>query len=116
MTSLQKQQLKQKIIITLKTLEKEILLQEEKLKPIAPDCSLGCLLREELINAQEVENKALLQLKERQKKLQYALKRVDLPEYGICLDCEDEISLQRLELVPEALYCVDCLNEHQISS
>ena len=37
-----------------------------------------------------------------------ALKRIGRGEFGICLDCEEEISPKRLAAVPWAGYCLHC--------
>jgi DnaK suppressor protein len=37
-----------------------------------------------------------------------ALQRLKNGTYGTCGQCGVEISRQRLEIIPEALYCVDC--------
>lgn len=37
-----------------------------------------------------------------------ALGRIDEGTYGICLHCEDEISLKRLNAVPQTPYCISC--------
>lgn len=37
-----------------------------------------------------------------------AMNRVDSDEYGICVDCEEEISERRLSAIPWALRCVSC--------
>ncbi|MBV8055652.1 MAG: TraR/DksA C4-type zinc finger protein [Deltaproteobacteria bacterium] len=37
-----------------------------------------------------------------------ALARVDNGTYGICADCDDEIGLERLKILPFAVRCVDC--------
>ena len=37
-----------------------------------------------------------------------ALKRIDLGSYGVCPECEDHISVKRLNAVPWARYCVTC--------
>jgi DnaK suppressor protein len=44
-------------------------------------------------------------------RLKHAILKVYTPEYGICQECEEEISLERLKLVPESVYCVACMNE-----
>jgi len=44
-------------------------------------------------------------------RLKHAYLKVDTPEYGICKECEEEISLKRLKLMPESVYCVECMNE-----
>ena len=37
-----------------------------------------------------------------------ALRRIETGNYGICLHCEDEISIRRLNAVPWAPYCTSC--------
>src|SRR5215471_621360 len=37
-----------------------------------------------------------------------ALQRIDQETYGVCLECEEPISVKRLEAVPWARYCVTC--------
>jgi len=37
-----------------------------------------------------------------------ALKRIDLGSYGVCPECEEDISAKRLDAVPWARYCVTC--------
>ena len=37
-----------------------------------------------------------------------ALHRFDHDHYGICMECEEPISLKRLDAVPWARYCVSC--------
>src|SRR5215468_6140063 len=37
-----------------------------------------------------------------------ALHRIELGQYGICLECEEPISQKRLDAVPWARYCVTC--------
>ena len=37
-----------------------------------------------------------------------ALQRLSHGHYGVCLECEEPISVKRLEAVPWARYCVKC--------
>jgi len=37
-----------------------------------------------------------------------ALKRIDLGSYGVCPECEEDISVKRLDAVPWARSCVTC--------
>ncbi|MFN0120743.1 MAG: TraR/DksA family transcriptional regulator [Blastocatellia bacterium] len=37
-----------------------------------------------------------------------ALERMDDEEYGVCTNCEKEISTKRLEAIPWARYCIEC--------
>ena len=38
-----------------------------------------------------------------------AIKKIDEGQYGICLECEEMISEERLTVIPFASHCVDCL-------
>ncbi len=42
------------------------------------------------------------------KKIDQALQRINLSEYGYCEDCGIEIALKRLEARPTAERCIDC--------
>ncbi|MDQ6700455.1 MAG: TraR/DksA family transcriptional regulator [Acidobacteriota bacterium] len=37
-----------------------------------------------------------------------ALARIADGSYGVCLHCDEEISLKRLNAVPQAAYCIKC--------
>ena len=37
-----------------------------------------------------------------------AIERLDDDEYGVCQNCEEEITPKRLAAVPWARYCLDC--------
>jgi DnaK suppressor protein len=40
-----------------------------------------------------------------------ALDRLKGDEYGICTECGDEIGSKRLDVRPQAKYCIDCKTE-----
>ncbi len=42
------------------------------------------------------------------RKIELALKRLDEGSYGYCEDCGEEISMERLKVIPFALLCRDC--------
>jgi DnaK suppressor protein len=44
-------------------------------------------------------------------RLKIAYLKVDSDEYGICKECEEDINIERLKLMPESEYCVACMNE-----
>jgi len=44
-------------------------------------------------------------------RLKHAYLKIDTIEYGICKECEEEIAMDRLKLMPESVYCVSCMNE-----
>ena len=44
---------------------------------------------------------------------QQVVARLDEGEYGLCLECEEEIPLRRLEVDPAALFCIDCATRRE---
>ena len=111
MTKTQREQIKNKIEEDLKTTTHHIELLQERTKPIAPDCALGRDIREETLQLQLIDATTLYQAEIRLNKLRYALQKVDKENYGVCLECEEEIAFARLLLLPESTYCVACKSE-----
>jgi len=40
--------------------------------------------------------------------LQMALQRLRQPDYGVCIECGNDIAFVRLQADPDALHCADC--------
>jgi DnaK suppressor protein len=105
---------KEKDILKIKIEEDILLTQEqihdlqEKVKPIAPDCSLGRLTRLEAMGEQDVNNKILDESRVKLTRLKNALLRIDKPMFGICIECEEEIGFGRMSIRPESVRCVEC--------
>lgn len=108
MTQKEKNSIKEKIENDLIQLEEQIKILKEKVKPIAPDCSLGRLTRLEAMGEQHVNNKVLDESEIRYTRLKNALLRVDKPMFGICIECEEEIGMGRMSVRPESVRCVEC--------
>ena len=89
-------------------LKDEMVILEQMGKPIAPDCSLGRLTRLEAMQEQEISVNRLYEAGIRLNKLEYALRKVDTPEYGLCMECEEPIATARLRLMPESSLCIKC--------
>jgi RNA polymerase-binding transcription factor DksA len=47
----------------------------------------------------------------KEKRLNAALVRIDIREFGWCCQCQDEMSLAHLEAEPEAPFCKECQKE-----
>jgi DnaK suppressor protein len=45
-----------------------------------------------------------------------ALDRIENGNFGVCEECEEPIALKRLELIPNARYCVRCKEELEKAS
>lgn len=46
-------------------------------------------------------------------KIDHALARIDAGTFGICEECEEEISLKRLEARPETTLCIRCKEDQE---
>jgi len=111
MNPAQQQKIKNKITQDIELVKKEITELEEKTKPVSPDVSIGRLTRQEMIQEQQVNKHALNEANIRLNKLTYASKKVDRDDYGVCMECEEDILFERLMLVPESSHCVSCKQE-----
>lgn len=45
------------------------------------------------------------------REIEEALNRMEDGEYGVCMECDEPISIKRLQAVPWARYCVRCQEE-----
>ena len=110
MTPVEKEQIKEQIHHDLSQIEAQITQLREKVKPIAPDCSLGRLTRMEAMNEQEVSQRILDETLLRKTRLRSALSRIDHDMFGLCIECEEPIGFERMKLRPESVRCIDCAN------
>lgn len=81
---------------------------DDSTDPVSPDRAIGRLTRQDAMLAQQMA----LELKRRNQvrlgQVEQALRRVEQATYGICARCEEEISVTRLNVRPEAPFCVRC--------
>ena len=110
MTENERNIIKEKIEHDIKKLEQQIEVLKEKTKPVAPDCSLGRLTREEALNEQMMNKTVLSEATLTFTRLKNALKRVHHEMFGVCIVCEEEINVERMLIRPESVRCVDCAN------
>ena len=110
MTQKERDTIKNKIEEEIKKLETQTKILKEKTKPVAPDCSLGRLTREEALNEQMMNKKVLSESTLTLTRLNNALKRVNHEMFGICILCEEEIDIERMLIRPESVRCVACAN------
>ena len=109
MTTLEHQAVKGQLLDDLNSIEREIKELQDLTKPITPECALGTLGRFELMNDQDIYEKTLKEALNRQIKLNYALTKIDNEDFGLCVECDEPISFDRLLLLPESTHCMECL-------
>jgi len=81
---------------------------DETAKPIAPDASIGRLSRVDAMQMQQMSIEARRQREALLSRLERAKKLLDDGEYGTCPKCEQDISIKRLEAMPDAIFCIEC--------
>jgi DnaK suppressor protein len=47
------------------------------------------------------------------KKIRNSLAAIESEEYGICEDCGEEISIERLKARPVTSFCIDCKTKRE---
>ncbi|MDR2075554.1 MAG: TraR/DksA family transcriptional regulator [Desulfovibrio sp.] len=107
MTDAQRTTLKNKIRAELERLARDIRALEEITRPVGNE-DMDDITRMDSIINQGVNSTALAAARNRLAGLEYALKRIQDPEFGYCLECGEEIPFARLLAMPEAAYCVHC--------
>lgn len=80
----------------------------ESVKPVAPDNAIGRLTRMEAISSRGVSEASLNSARNKLTKLETALGKVDRPDFGICIRCENPIPPGRIRAMPENVLCVSC--------
>ena len=80
----------------------------ESRSPVSPDRAIGRLTRQDAMQDQQMALEIHRRDTARLQQINSALRRMERGEYGICARCEEEISLARLRVRPEAPLCVRC--------
>lgn len=90
-------------------LRSAIALAKEASKPVELDQSLqGRVSRGDARQQQEMAKAGLERNQLRLKKVLVALKRIENDDYGFCDTCDELISIERLQVMPESQYCIAC--------
>ena len=81
---------------------------KELTKPIAPENSIGRISRMDAINNKSISEAALRKAETKLINLEFALSNLDDPEFGKCAKCKSQIPIQRIMLMPQSRFCVNC--------
>lgn len=94
---------------------RDIMSLEEQVKPIAPDNAIGRLSRMEALSAKGVNEATLARAREKLRQLEAVLEDIDDPDFGLCIECEEEIPVKRIMLMPGSRMCVRCAAQQERS-
>ena len=108
MNEQERAELKQKIVEEIEIQKHLIESFEETSKPVAPDNAIGRLTRMEAISSLGISEASLNSAKVKLAKLEKALEKIHLPEFGVCVRCSNSIPQGRIMLMPESTVCVNC--------
>lgn len=111
MTITEKQELKNIIESQMATLSKELAYLQTQLKPVDKECSLDNVYHAGRHQEQNIIFHRFQEYTKRYNKLMATLNKIKSEDYGVCKECEENISIERLKLIPESEYCIDCMNE-----
>ncbi len=64
--------------------------------------------------AEDINLKQLSSHREMLLKIDTAIRKLSEGTYGVCDECGDEISEERLKIMPFAIYCRDCQEEREV--
>jgi len=88
----------------------ELSSMEESIKPISPDVSVGRLSRLDSMQMQQMALAEKRRLEELRGRLHKARRRIEAGTFGACLQCGHDVAVERLQLQPDAVTCMPCLN------
>ncbi len=78
-------------------------------RPVELDQSrVGRLSRMDALQVQAMSVESFRRKKLQRQRVEAALTRIAKDEFGLCLECGEEINPKRLEFDPTFLVCIDC--------
>jgi len=108
MEKAQKEELRLKIELEIKSTKEKITEYKEFTKPIAPENAIGRVSRMDAINNKSIMEAAQRKAEEKLDQLLKMEERVDHLDFGVCARCKNDIPIGRLLLVPQSRFCVHC--------
>ena len=111
MKKTEKEKLARQIKEKLETVKEDIISYTKRTQPVAPDDAIGRLTRMDAIGNKSINEAALREARNTLVKLEWALKMIDRPGFGLCRECEEPIPIARLMVMPESDMCVECAEE-----
>ncbi|MGK0441264.1 MAG: DnaK suppressor protein [Pseudohongiellaceae bacterium] len=94
-------------------LKASLLKQEDEHKqssqPVELDqAKVGRLSRMDALQAQEMALETARRCQQQILNTNKALLRIALDDYGICMECDEDIDIRRLECDPACMHCIKC--------
>lgn len=104
-----KKELEQLILNQIADLEKQLNLSEHSSQTVELDQTLaGRVSRIDAIQQQKMAESSNIRDKKTLLELKSALEKLPNDDWGICQECDEPISIARLKIKPESIYCIRC--------
>lgn len=82
------------------------------IKPVILDqAAFGRVSRGDAMQTQQMALESSRRRERQLNSVKQALKRMEKKIYGICVDCDEDINVRRLEVDPTVLRCIKCAEE-----
>jgi DnaK suppressor protein len=104
----EKDKLEQYIRAEIEALKRNIISYKEGAKPVALDSAIGRVTRMDAINSKSISEESLCKAEIALLKLECALDKINDSDFGLCLECGEEIPFKRLMIMPGSFLCVVC--------
>ena len=108
LTDEQRSELYQALLELRKELQQQLEDSSDGAKPVSLDEPIGRLSRMDAMQQQSMVQANRRTAQTRLTRIEAALRRYDSEEYGLCVECEEEIGYARLKAQPEAPFCIGC--------
>jgi len=108
-----KERLEKQIRQEIEDLKEKIVSYKEGSKPVALDSAIGRVTRMDAINSKNMSEASLHKAENTLLQLERALDKIGDPDFGLCIECGEEIPFKRLIIMPGSVLCVACASVQQ---
>ena len=85
-------------------------------RPVSLDEPIGRLSRMDAMQQQSMVQANRRTAQTRLTRVEAALRRYGHDEYGLCVECEEDIGYARLKAQPEAPLCIECQENREMNN
>ncbi|WP_144394279.1 TraR/DksA family transcriptional regulator [Pleionea sediminis] len=108
------EQFKQELLELKQELQQSIELAQDSAETVELDqTKTGRVSRGDALQQQEMAKAGLARDKQRFLNVIKALNRIEDDDYGFCMECGEPITVSRLEIMPEAEFCIQCMEKQE---
>jgi DnaK suppressor protein len=116
LTEKQRDELHADLLTLQDELQKLLANSSDGAQPVSLDEPIGRLSRMDAMQQQSMVQANRRTAQTRLTRIEAALRRYENDEYGLCLECEEEVGYARLKAQPEAPFCINCQGNKEARS